>query len=238
MVLATATTGYGVGSIITDSSLITYYDPYLSQSYSGSGTTFTDLSGNTNTGTLQNSPTFNTSDFTFNGTNQEVTTSTSFISPNAYTTCVWFKTISTAGHPVFTHESSQTGTGSTSYNRKMWVGTDGLLYAAIGVSGTYKYSRSGGTVTNGVWRYASSHYDGTNLSLYINGALSVTYFNIGTADAVTGWWRVGAYKSAGWPNSSDGYFTGNIGPIQIYNRSLSSAEILQNFNAHKKLYNL
>ena len=232
MVLATATAGYGVGSIVRDSSLITYYDPSLSQSYSGSGTTFTDLSGNANTGTLQNSPTFNTTNFSLNGTNQHITTTTSFVNPNAYTTCVWFKTTSTAGRVLFQFENNQTGTGGTTYGRRMWVGTDTFLYAGI-FTGVVKYGRTGSSVTDGTWRYASAHYNGTDLSLYVNGVLVVTYAAIGTSEATTGWWRIGSYKSTGWYVASDGYFTGSIGPIQIYNRSLSAVEVLQNFNAQR-----
>jgi hypothetical protein len=234
MVLATATVGHGVGSIIRDSSLITYYDPYLKQSYAGSGTTYTDLSGNSNTGTLQNSPTFNTSHFSFNGTNQEVTTTNSFVNPNSYTTCLWFKTTSNAGRILFEFENTQTGTGSTNLSsRKMWVGTDNTLFAGIYDGSLVKYGQTGYSVIDNVWRYASSHYNGTDLSLYVNGGLVTTYNNIGTARPTTGWWRVAGYKGTGWPFHSDGYFTGDIGSIQIYNRSLSADEILQNFNAQR-----
>jgi hypothetical protein len=232
MVLAATTIGSGLGSIVRDSSLITYYDPSLSQSYSGSGATLTDLSGNANTGTLQNSPTFNTTNFSLNGTNQHITTTTSFVNPNAYTTCVWFRTTSTAGRVLFQHENNQTGTTGSVYGRRMWVGTDGLLYAGI-YGGSVKYARTGSSVTDGTWRYASAHYNGTDLSLYVNGALVVTYAGIGASENTTGWWRIGSYKSTSWPVASDGYFTGNVGPIQIYNRSLSAAEILQNFNAQR-----
>ena len=234
MVLATATTGYGVGSIVRDSSLITYYDPSLSQSYSGSGTTYTDLSGNSNTGTLQNSPTFNTTNFSFNGTNQYISTTNSFTNPNVYTTCLWFKTTSNAGRILFEFENTQTGTGSTNFSsRKMWVGTDNTLVAGIFDGASVRYAQTGYSVIDNVWRYASAHYNGTNLSLYVNGSLVVTYSNIGTANPTTGWWRVAAYKGTGWPLHSDGYFTGSIGPIQIYNKVLTDAEILQNFNAQR-----
>jgi hypothetical protein len=235
MVLATATTGHGVGSIVRDSSLIIYYDPYLKQSYSGSGTTYTDLSGNNNTGTLQNSPTFNTTDFSFNGTNQYISTTTSFTNPNLYTTALWYKTTSTAGRILVEFENTQTGTGSTVFSsRKMWSGTDGKLYTGLVDSGgTIRYAQTGSSVADGVWRYASAHYDGTNLTLYLNGVFIATYPNIGTPSGTTGWWRFAAYKGTGWPTHSDGYFTGNIGPIHVYNRLLSAAEVLQNFNADR-----
>ena len=206
---------------------------YLTPFVDGSRTaSFTDLSGTSNTGTLQNYPTFNTNIFSFNGTNQEITTTNQFINPQAYTTCVWFRTTSTAGSVLLQFENAQTGVGASSYDRKFWVGTDGFLYTGI-YTGIVAYARTGFTVTDNVWRYASAHYNGTNLSLYVNGALVVTYASAGAAQNFNGWWRVAGYQSTGWPNSFSGYFSGNVGPVQIYNRSLSTAEILQNFNAQR-----
>jgi hypothetical protein len=219
------------GPTIVENDLILYLDPQNTRSYT-TGTTFTDLSGTTNTGTLQNSPTFNTTNFLFNGTNQEITTTNQFINPQAYTTCVWFKTTSTAGRVLLQFENAQTGTGTSSYDRKMWVGTDGFLYTGI-YTGITAYARTGFTVTDNVWRYASAHYNGTDLSLYVNGILQITYGSIGAAQTYNGWWRVAGYQSTGWTNSSTGYFSGNVGPVQIYNRSLTATEILQNFNAQR-----
>jgi hypothetical protein len=221
------------GPTIVENDLILYLDPQNTRSYT-TGTTFTDLSGNGNTGTLQNSPTFNSTNFSFNGTNQEITTTNSFVNPNSYTTCLWFRTTSNAGRILVEFENTQTGTGSSLFSsRKMWVGTDNTLVAGIFDGASVRYSQTGYSVTDNVWRYASSHYDGTNLNLYVNGSFVIAYNNIGTANPTTGWWRVAGYKGTGWPLHSDGYFTGSIGPIQIYNRSLTATEILQNFNAQR-----
>jgi hypothetical protein len=219
------------GPTIVENDLILYLDPQNTRSYT-TGTTFTDLSGTTNTGTLQNSPTFNTTNFLFNGTNQEITTTNQFINPQAYTTCVWFKTTSNSGSVLLQFENAQTGAGASSYDRRIWIGTDNFLYTGI-YTGLVKYGRTGYSVTDGTWRYASAHYDGTNLSLYVNGALVVTYGSIGAAQNYTGWWRVAGYQGTGWQSAFTGYFPGNVGPIQIYNRSLTAAEILQNFNAQR-----
>ena len=34
------------------------------------------------------------------------------------------------------------------------------------------------------------------------------------------------------------YFNGNIGPVKIYNRALSAAEVLQNYNQLKSRFGL
>ena len=71
-------------SQVTDGLLI-YLDPANPRSYSGSGSTWYDLSGNSNHGFLQNSPTYSssggTSSFSFNGSNQYVDITSS---PNTF----------------------------------------------------------------------------------------------------------------------------------------------------------
>ena len=69
-------------------------DANSSTSYNGSGTTWSDISGNTANITLVNTPTYssgNPSYFTFNGANQYGTgTKANVIPTTAYTKMVWF----------------------------------------------------------------------------------------------------------------------------------------------------
>ena len=60
------------GPEINESGLVLYLDAGNIKSYPGSGTSWTDISGRGNTGTLVNSPTFTGNSFNFNGTNQYV----------------------------------------------------------------------------------------------------------------------------------------------------------------------
>jgi hypothetical protein len=64
-------TNYNPG--IVTSGLVLCLDAGNTKSYPGSGTTWTDLSGNGNTGTLVNSPSYSSSGyFSFDGTNKSV----------------------------------------------------------------------------------------------------------------------------------------------------------------------
>jgi len=76
--------------------LVLNIDPANLKSYSGTGTTISDLSGNSNNGTLYNSPTFNSSNggfFTLNGTNQYIGTPaiSSTAGNNSRTVITWYK---------------------------------------------------------------------------------------------------------------------------------------------------
>ena len=63
------------GPKIVTNGLVLYLDAANKKSYPGSGTTWTDLSGNNNTGTLTNGPTFDSNNggsIVFDGTNDYV----------------------------------------------------------------------------------------------------------------------------------------------------------------------
>ena len=67
-----------LNGLVTDG-LVLALDAGRTLSYSGSGTTWTDLSGNSNNGTLTNGPTFSSDNFgaiVFDGTNDYAVTST------------------------------------------------------------------------------------------------------------------------------------------------------------------
>ena len=94
--------------IVTDG-LVLALDAGNTKSYPGSGTTWTDLSGRGNTGTLTNGPTYSSANggsIVFDGTNDHVTMSGNNISGlSAETTdfsiCIWVKYNSTASYGAF-----------------------------------------------------------------------------------------------------------------------------------------
>ena len=79
---------------LVTSGLSMWLDANNPASYSGSGTTWTDLTGNGNDQTLVNSPTYTAgapSYFSFNGIDQFSTGSTTVLGANTYTKMVWFQ---------------------------------------------------------------------------------------------------------------------------------------------------
>ena len=90
--------------IITDG-LVLALDAGNTKSYPGSGTVWTDLSGNNNTGTLTNGPTFNAANggsIVFDGTNDYVTLPISTTSGQALTYFGWlYSTESTSIYKNF-----------------------------------------------------------------------------------------------------------------------------------------
>ncbi len=82
-----------------------------------------------------------------------------------------------------------------------------------------------GSVTANTWNYVTATYDGSQLKVYINGALS------GTPVSATGTMtdngvnlRVGRRQDTASP------FSGMIDEVRVYNRSLSASEITSLYN--------
>jgi len=95
--------GIARGPKIVTSGLVLALDAADKLSYRGSGTTWRDLSGNSNKGTLTNGPTFsegNMGSISFDGTNDYVNVPYNSIlnTPNGATYEVWIKpTVATTG---------------------------------------------------------------------------------------------------------------------------------------------
>ncbi|MFH8038560.1 MAG: DUF2341 domain-containing protein [Candidatus Aenigmatarchaeota archaeon] len=203
----------------------------------GSGTIAFDSSGYNNNGNLVNGPTWVNGKFgkalSFDGSNDYVSTANQFSNPQTFSIVVWFKTTSKSGRKIIGFENAQTGTRSTSYDRHLYVGTDGKLYFGVHDGSTRTISTTT-TVTDGNWHFAVATFSSNVMRLYLDGNF-VNSSSTGSAQNYNGWWRIGSYKCAGWPNCGDGYFPGIIDEVRIYNRALSASEIQALYQAKARL---
>ncbi|MFH7881016.1 MAG: DUF2341 domain-containing protein, partial [Candidatus Aenigmatarchaeota archaeon] len=203
----------------------------------GSGTIALDSSGNNNNGNLVNGPTWVNGKFgkalSFDGVDDYVSTTNQFSNPQTFSLVIWFKTTSASGRKIIGFENTQTGTGSTNYDRHLYVGTDGKLYFGV-YDGSTRTISTTTTVTDGSWHFAVATFSSNVMRLYLDGNF-VGSLSTGGAQNFNGWWRIGSYKCAGWPNCGDGYFPGIIDEVRIYNRALSDTEIQALYQAKARL---
>lgn len=232
--------GISAGSsipIITNG-LVLNLDAGNSSSYPGSGTTWTDLSGNSNTGTLVNGVGYSSANggsLVFDGIDDYVLagpipfTGTSNVSVSWG---IWVYPSSTSGNIMSMSSTNPQG----SWNMPPIAATGQKFRGKIW-SNAYLYSTT--TYTLNTWYYVVlvfNYSTGTQL-LYVNGVLqdsqsSITYSSSGTNNYIfLGQQNPGA--------DNTGMFSGRISNFHIYgNKALTATEVSQNYNALKGRFGL
>ena len=241
---------FGGPNIITDG-LVLNLDAGNIKSYPESGTTWFDKSGYGNNGTLINGPTFNTGSLgsiVFDGVDDYVVTplTTTY---SKFTLNTWFyNTTSSKISRALISKNSYYALTTNDWPCVLSLDQSGSYVSITITSGTSFYISDGpsaGSQISGslpslnTWYNATATYDQVNLNLYVNGILVTTTPNTISLPNNTGrTWTIGsaAFERSGGVNQSQ--YNGNIASTQIYNRALTSQEVLQNYNATKTRFNL
>lgn len=201
-------------------------------SYSGSGTTWTDLSTNATNATLVNSPTYNSNNFgylTFNGSTTYADTTVKLFTTQQFTVTFWINVttfngtvcsgaVSNSSYSIFGATSNYQGFTNT-FSACVQTGASAN---SVGTVNQSNYS-------TGVWYHYCAVYDGTQASnatkllLYIN-AVSKTltydaavpttpYNNLSNT-------RVGYGVGGSYP-----YLNGSISSVMYYTRAWTATEV-------------
>lgn len=214
-------------SRITTDGLVLCLDAANTKSYPGLGSTWTDLSGNGNTGTLTNAPTYSSANggsIVFDGVDDHITFTSNPSLTNQITVEVW---VNLNTPPI-------QGTGFI-------LGREGsyrLIYTTSKFSWVCATVNNGwyttGTVvdasilaTSGIYHVVGT-YDGANNRIYVNGTLQTTGSSI-SGNILTN----GTYYLMRTTAANLDYGKGNLYSHKLYNRALSATEIQQNFNAFR-----
>ena len=217
--------------------LVLYLDAANTKSYPGSGTTWTDLSGNNYTGTLTNGPTYSTTNLgniVFDGVDDYVVwNSLVWDFNNPFTVSFWFYMNSLGG--VDGWGFFFCGTTSSNTNRAQIGGNpDGSIYVNT-VASTVgdSYQSSAGVVTTGNWYNFTTTRISNTVTVYINGN-SVVSGAVNYSPSLPSNLYMGFLRSSG----ALRYMNGKMANTLIYNRGLSTAEVLRNYNATKRRFGL
>ena len=209
--------------IVTDG-LVLNLDAANGSSYPASGTTWTDLSGNGNNGTLTNGPTFDPisgGSIAFDGTNDYVSLSNVQPGTNDFTISVWvYKNNNTSNDYVWdfganggtlTSGTSISGYGFRYYNTTL--GTSSNMYTQ-------------GTIPNvSEWYEVTITRNSGTSTMYVNGQ-SITSSSGDTHNISSTTLYIGRH------GGGTGYeHDGRISNFKIYNRALTASEVAQNYNA-------
>jgi Concanavalin A-like lectin/glucanases superfamily len=220
---------------VTTNALL-YLDAGLTSSYSGSGTTWTDLSTNTNNATITGSPTFTSagtaSYFSFNGAGTQYASTPT----NKYNTTYTGKTVFVAARMNASFGTNQyrclfgTPTGTRNFNTYIYSPSSGT-YELHGSFGSGSIVSNALTLTTGQWFTMGITQDASgNMIGYFNGQSVYS----ATGQTLAQWSSNGGENVA----YGDNYWYGDISVVSVYSRALSATEIAQNHAAVRSRYGI
>jgi hypothetical protein len=232
----------GDGSVFPDENIVTdqlywHVDASNSNSYSGSGTTWTDLISGRNA-TLISNPTYSNSSgnglgaFFFDGAGDYATTSFTK-DQDAFSMQAWFKPstqLSGGQHSLMNSFESNSAewwglsVEGTGRGNAIWI---------IDNDSDKKQIQNNSQVADS-WQMITGTRSGGTMKLYVNTSLlgTVTNLSTSTMTAVEPFWI--ASRSTGYSESYKGY----ISDLKMYTKELSASNITQNYNTIKGRYGL
>jgi hypothetical protein len=221
--------------------LVLYYDPSNSSSYPGTGTTINDLSGNGLNGSMSGI-TFTTPYFTYNGTSSQVrVANNALLQPGSgdWTMEVWVNQ-SVLGNDVVLGKFDNGGLSQdVSYSIRTTNTTYYAQYGSGSGTGPNLFANSTSYVgTVDTWYqlvYVFTNVASNTIETFANGvSIGTVSHSLASMLNTTNPLYIGSYNGGEFPQ----WFEGKIGITRLYNASLTSAQVLQNYNADKSKYGL
>ena len=239
---------------LVTSGIILYLNAGNSLSYPGSGTSWFSLYNNV-TGSLVNGPTYTSagasSSINFDGTNDYMyfNPSSSLTGLTTLTANMWLNIKDVGAVLFYKSDNNSTRGWFIEYGDNIGGGSgiNGFGFSAVTNTTNLRYFINKNQIPTGSWANFVITWDGvfpntagTAVKIYINGVenTNVNYNIAGTgtrsADTNADPLSFGQSNSTGTTNSD--YYSGSIGIVSLYNRNLTAAEVLQNFNAIRAVY--
>ena len=229
--------------IIKDSSLVLNLDAANPKSYSGTGTSWIDLSRRTGTSTMSNViySSSNNGIFSYNGTSSTTSNSSVISGATQFTIMVWFKTNVVANYNNILDFNYQFY-GNSNVGPRLEMAADTSLAWVFsgntGNGGVYTGYRvfNTGLLANVWYNVAITRTSTPIVSTYLNGIYRLdSRVDAGNnADAFVGSFNK-ITTGVGWASR---FHNGFISNILAYNRALSAVEVYNNYIATKGRFGL
>jgi len=203
-----------------------YLDAGNASSYSGSGTAWNDLSGNSRNGTLTNGPTYsatNGGSSVFDGSNDYVQC-TGSLTVTAATFVTWIRRNGNQGQ----YDGILFSRGTTNTTGMDFQVSNQVAYTWNDAGNTYGW-QSGLVVPDLTWCMIAVSVTSTAATAYLCQTSGITTATNTVSHASS---LIDDIKIAR-DEFSTRYFTGNIAIAQLYNIALSADQISQNFAADR-----
>ena len=221
--------------------LVSHFDASDKSSYSGSGTTWKDLSSNGYDGTLVNGASFNSGNggsIEFDGVDDRIDIGSSpLLSPhvnNETSVFAWLQLDSFVGNP---YVYLRIANGGSSERVRLGFNTNGKIQVRLDLFTDplteSKIFTSTNSSNQGVWKFIGFTYDGSTLKMYKDGSLFYQEsFSGSLIDSSSGSSSVlGVDEDFG--SNFNQFLNGRISELYCYDKSLTASEIAQTYNATK-----
>ncbi len=228
-------TGDGSVSItcFSNSGLVLHLDAGNPASYSGSGSTWNDLSGNGSNATLFNTSysSANGGSIDFNGTTSYADFTANVGNTNVVTVEMWVRTNSltspTGMYFGFNFYDVWTSGGNIGYNTSAGdqYGIPNTRVDYLGIVGGWRHLV--------FVMYTGSR---TNNKIYVNGESQTMSFSSGTFNGPNGNFNSGSGRISGWRYDGGWKMNMSVASFKIYTRELSAQEITNNYRAYQSKY--
>ena len=220
--------GAAAGPDIIEDGLVLCLDAGNRASYTGSGTVWNELSNNMSA-ELVNSPTFNSQNngfFQFVSDDYARIPNNTLLDTQTPSVEVWIKTNATTQLGFWFEK----GTVNSQYSLFQSNGT--LIWRqSIGGSLRDLTITTSNFINTSNWYQVVGTFTSGRRRLYVNNNLVNSDTVTGTLGTNTGGMSIGAY--GGYTGSKSYYYNGNLAICRVYNKELTSTEVLQNYNAIK-----
>ena len=220
--------GAASGPDIVEDGLVLCLDAGNRESYTGSGDIWNELSNNMSA-ELVNSPTFNSQNngfFQFVSDDYARIPNNTLLDTQTQSVEVWIKTNATTQLGFWFEK----GTVNSQYSLFQSNGT--LIWRQnIGGSLRDLTITTSNFINTSNWYQVVGTFTSGRRRLYVNNNLVNSDTVTGTLGTNTGGMSIGAY--GGYTGSKSYYYNGNLAICRVYNKELTPAEILQNYNATK-----
>ena len=227
-------TSYGPNIVIDE--LFFYVDANNTQSYPGSGTTWTDLVGS-NSLTIQGATWNSAGRFLFDGVDDYARISSSdFAYTTDFSVSFWFRPISKSSYARFVDYSHY---GGSSHGWFMgWYSSTSTIEFRLEQVASSGSLVSGALTHNGTtWYHICGVYSPSNgwAKLYVNGSFYVLSLTSGSQSYTSvDYLTVGARSN---PSLTE-YSNMDLPIVMIHNKALTDGEVKQNYDAHRTRYGL
>lgn len=227
---------------VVQDNLLLNLDAGVSSSYSGSGSTWYNLTTGNNATRV--GPTYSSSvgngSFLFDGYNDRFTCGTFTGFNNTVTLEAWLRFTSMTADDGDDMFIIQGGGSSLTFDFRTRTTQTGQLIERKGEfrigGGAAGTTQTINGLSTGTWYHFAGTYDGSTLRFYLNNILQGTksytdYFSNVSVE-------LGRYAYTNAPDQDALQFNGYLSTVRIYNKALTATEVSQNFNVYKARFGL